>query len=266
MAALDGRRVVVTRAREQGNELGALLSDLGAEVLFCPTIQILPPADCAPLDQALQQLHAYDWIVFTSRNAVEHVRARLTNDGDKPVNVRARIAAVGTATRDALSACGWRVDAMPERTIADAIPAALGDVNGRRVLLPRSDMARPELPAALRAGGAQVDDVVAYRTVASGGAPGLAIQIRNGGVDAITFASGSAVRAFAAWMTHATGFPALWDDDAHRPRIVVIGPVTALSAAELAIPVDAVASEQNAHGLARAVVECLSTQPPVNTL
>lgn len=266
---LEGRRVAVTHAREQRperrDELGTILCDLGAEVIFCATIQILPPADWAPLDNALHRLPTYDWIVFTSRNAVEHFSARLANGPGLPLTSRARIAAIGTATGDALRGCGMSVDAMPDRAMSEAIPDTLGDVRGMRILLPRSDIARPELPATLRAAGATVDDVTAYRTVAASDAPELARQIRNGRVDAITFASGSALRAFAASVALPSHFSG-GRSNSFRPRIVVIGPVTATSAAELGIPVHAIAREHTAHGLAQAVIQCFSTQPPVKAL
>lgn len=269
MRALEGRRVAVTHAREQRPErrddVGKLLCDLGAEIIFCATIEILPPLEWAPLDDALHRLSTYDWIVFTSRNAVAHFSARLAKVAGLPLTSGARIAAIGAATRDALRGYGMSVDAMPNRAMADAIPAALGDIVGMRILLPRSDIARPELPTTLRAAGATVDAVTAYRTVATSDAAELARQIRNGSVDAITFASGSAVRAFAAAVPRAIDSSGGWSD-ASRPRIVVIGPVTATSAAELSIPVDGIATEHTARGLAQAVVECLSTQPPVKTL
>lgn len=276
MRALEGRRIAVTHASEQRpgrrDDVGTLLCDLGAEIIFCAAIEILPPLEWASFDDALHRLSTYDWIVFTSRNAVEHFSARLADVAGLPLTSvaqlvarsGARIAAIGAATRDALRSYGMRVDAMPNRAMAEAIPAALGDVAGMRILLPRSDIARPELPATLRAGGATVDEVIAYRTVATSNAPDLARQIRNGCVDAITFASGSAVRAFAAAVRPAIDLSDGWSD-ANRPRIVAIGPVTATSAAELSIPVDAIATEHTARGLAQAVVKCLSTQPPVKT-
>lgn len=258
MRPLDGRRVAVTRAREQSEKFGALLTALGAEVLFCATIEILPPLDWAPLDAAIQSLPTYDWIVFTSRNAVDHFHARLAlNIVDEASLGGVRIAAVGTGTRDALRAHGMRVDIIPERAVADAIPEVLGPIDGLRILLPRSDMARLDLPSALRARGASVDDVVTYRTRGAGGAAALVEHVREHGVDAITFASASAVRSFVDAARDMIDIGGWWRDP-DRPRIVAIGPVTASAAAELNLPTDRVATDHDVQGLVRAVVDCLS--------
>lgn len=259
MRALDGRLIAVTRARQQQDGLGTLLAELGAEVIFCPAIEIVPPLDWAPLDTALQSLPTYDWIVFTSRNAVEQFHSRLAARGvDQATVSPVRVAAVGPATRDALRDRGIRVDTVPETALADAIPDLLGNVQDLRILLPRSDIARPELPAVLRAKGAIVDDVVAYRTISSDAAA-LVDRVRGGGVDAITFASASAVSSFVNAARDVLDDVSWHSSD--RPRTVAIGPLTARAAAELDFPVDAVAAEHDNKGLVRAVVECLSKQP-----
>lgn len=258
MLPLDGRRIAVTRAREQSEELGTLLTVLGAEVLFCAAIEILPPLGWAPLDATIQSLPTYDWIVFTSRNAVSHFHARLLLSGvDDATVTGVRIAAIGTGTRDALRACGMRVDVMPERAMAAAIPESLGPIKGLRILLPRSDMARPELPAALRARGADVDEVIAYRTRDAAATSSLVDRIREHSVDAITFASASAVRSFADAARDIIDKSVSWHGS-DRPRIIAIGPVTASAAAELNLPVDRVAADHDVQSLVRAVVDCLS--------
>lgn len=233
---------------------------LGAEVLFFPVIEIQPPLEWAPADAALESLTTYDWIVFTSRNAVEQLRSRLTRCSiDISVIAGLRVAAIGAATSDALKAAGIHVDVMPDCALASAIPDSLGGINGLRILLPRSDVASAELPQALRNRGASVDEVTVYRTMGSDGSVALAECVRGGGLDAITFASASAVRSFAE-STRRVELPD-WSRDADRPRIVVIGPVTAATATDLNIPVDAVAVTHDAHGLAQAVVDALCTTP-----
>ncbi|MGI8547943.1 MAG: uroporphyrinogen-III synthase [Gemmatimonadaceae bacterium] len=261
MRPLDGRRVAVTRAREQSDELGALLASLGAEVLYCATIEILPPLDWRPLDAAIQSLATFDWIVFTSRNAVDHFHARLVlSKVDDKSMAGVRIAAVGTGTRDALSTRGMRADVIPPKAMANRIPESLGPIEGLRILLPRSEIAAPELPAALCERGADVVEVVTHRTARAGGAALLVERVREHGVDAITFASASAVRSFvgaAADMIDSGG----WWRDPNRPRIVAIGPVTASAATELKVPIDRVATAHDVDSLARAVVDCLSNSP-----
>lgn len=256
---LATRRIAVTRPRGGCDELGSLLTSLGAEVLFFPTIDILPPSDWTAADAALESLPTYEWLVFTSRNAVEQFSSRLAQIGLGPAMLSGvRVAAIGDATADALRGAGIHVDISPREALASEIPESLGAVDGARVLLPRSDIARAELPDALRARGAIVDEVTVYRTV--GGADGVSALVqhaRTGQLDAITFASASAVRSFADAAAQSVDL-ASWLHAADRPRIVVIGPVTASSARDLNIPVDGIAVDHDAHGLAQAVVDVLA--------
>jgi uroporphyrinogen III methyltransferase/synthase len=262
MGALHRRRIAVTRARDGSEELSAQLVALGADVIDCPTIEITEPLDWTPLDVSLGAMYlVYDWVIFTSRNAVTAVMKRLEHLGlslDTAFG-NAGIAAIGPATRAALSTYGIVTNAMPENALADEIPDALGDVDGLRLLLPRSSIARAELLETLRARGANVDDVIAYRTVDGPGAMLLANHVRDGDLDAITFASASAVRSFVSAM-NTTGDLASALAHADRPRIIAIGPVTAATAAELGVPVDAVAAVHDANGLAQAVERCLAAQ------
>lgn len=255
---LDGTRVAVTRPERQNTGLGALLRAAGAMVLYFPTIRILPPVSWAPLDDALARLDGYDWLIVTSSNAVASIRARMAAARVSARALRSlRIAAVGSSTRGALEHLGIAVSAVPDRTTAAAIPDALGDVTGLRILLPRSDIASPELPKALRQRGACVDDIAAYRTTSADGVASLLGAVRANGVDVVTFASGSAVREFAA---AASGDPDVrgWERWSQRPRIATIGPTTAAVARELNVPVDAVAESADPAGVVRAVVRCVA--------
>lgn len=267
MGALAGRIVAVTRPQQQRDRLSALLTDLGATVAFYPLIAIRPPGDPAPLTAAVRELAEFDWVVFTSANAVERVCAVIETVGQSQSAAhgsatlpRTRIAAVGSATRDALMRHGLRVDVVPDRALAERIPALMGDLRGARVLLPRSDIARPELPDALRRGGATVTEVVAYRTCRTGDAHALVLRAGDNGLDAITFASASAVTAFAETADDTLDVPR-WAKQVGRPRIVAIGPITARAACHLRLPVDAIASTHDSAGLARAVVECFTSLP-----
>jgi len=216
---LAGRRVLVTR---HWPELARALAAEGATASEVPAIAVSPPDDPGPLDRALGALAAYDWLVFTSANAVEACRARLEALGlALPPDVR--IASVGPATTRALGAAwpGARVRIEPAE---DARGAALveafaeTDLAGRRVLLPVSDRAADVVERGLSARGARVDRVVAYRTAAGRGAD--LDRALAAGPDAVVLASPSAVEAFLA----ATG------DRGRALAAAVIGPTTAEAA------------------------------------
>lgn len=229
---LSGRRVVVTRPRGTGRRLVSELERLGADVTEVPLVEIVPAEDEA-LDDALRR--GADWVVVTSANAV-----RAAGDRLRRVE-RARFAAVGPATADALRELGIEPDLVPERFAADALVEAIGDVAGLRVLLPQADIAGPELAEALRARGAAVEVVVAYRTVAvTPGEEGLA-ALRA--ADAVLLASGSAARSLAA-----LGLPL------EQTQLVCIGPATAEEAAASGLTVGSVADEATGAGMIRALV------------
>jgi len=233
------------------------LAALGATPVLFPAIGIAPPADTTSLDAALHAVEQYEWIVFTSANAVHAVLARLDGLGRTADALRqTRVAAVGGVTADVLRAAGLRVAVVSPDGMARGIPDALGDVAALRILLPRADLAQAEFPAELRRRGAQVDDVVAYRTVPGTGCTALAEAVRDGELDAITFASPSAVRYFVD-AAHAVLDLAAALAAPGRPRMVCIGPLTATTARELGLRVDGVADEHDADGLLRAVVAAL---------
>ncbi|HEY7922520.1 MAG TPA: uroporphyrinogen-III synthase [Vicinamibacteria bacterium] len=227
MGSLDGRRIVVTRRKGQAGSLVERLRELGATVLEVPAIEIAPPADLGPLDAALADLEAYDWVVVTSPNAVGALLSRLTVQGLFPrlSGKRAKLASVGPATTVALRASfpQDKVALEPKQDYrAEGLLAAFADrdLAGRRVLLPISTAGRDELPEGLRARGAQVDVVLAYATVEPDGLPGAVAACLEGGFDLALFASPSAVEAFAR---------AAGDRASGRP-VAVIGPTTEAAA------------------------------------
>ena len=212
---LAGRRVVVTRPARQAAPLVARLEALGAEVVLAPAIRIEPPKSWAPLDEALSRIDSYDWIVFTSVNGVEAFYERA---GTMPA---LRYAAIGPATAEALAERGARAEVIPERFIAEAVFEALSEhteVKGQKFLLPLAAIARENLPNLLRAAGATVDVVATYRTLPATKEIAHAVKlVREDSVDAVTFTSGSTVRAFFDGA-----------DDAVRAQTVSasIGPIT----------------------------------------
>jgi len=253
---LAGKGVVITRGREQAAELARRLEALGATVYSIPTIRFEPPEDTSPLDRAILDLPGFDWVVFTSPNGVRFFWARLEALGFGPERLaRPRVAAVGPGTAAELARRGRPPDVIPPEALTARVPGALGDVRGRRILLPRTDIAGPELAEALRAAGAGVAEVVAYRTLPeTAGGDELIRLLEEGRVDAVTLTSASTARNLAALVGPAR--PRL-----ERVKIVCIGPVTARAAAEAGLKVDLVAAEHTLEGLVRAVVEAFRAVP-----
>ncbi|MCP4540209.1 MAG: uroporphyrinogen-III C-methyltransferase [Chloroflexi bacterium] len=248
---LLGRRVLVTRSRAQASQLSARLRALGAEPVEFPTIEILPPDDWGPVDKAVGWLVAYDWIIFTSVNGVKYFWQRMKLAGkDARALAGTRLGAIGPATAEELAQRGLQADLVPSKYVAEAILDEIGPVKNRRVLLPRADIARPALVDGLRAAGAIVDEVAAYRTVV--GTADNTEEIRRmltvGEIDVITFTSSSTARNFLTALAPTLSFPT-------GTTVACIGPVTAQTAKELGLPVHVTASEHTIDGLIQALME-----------
>ena len=255
---LFGTRIVVTRPRAQAAELVTRLEQLGADPIEVPTIQITAPKDTAPLAHACHQIGDFDWVVFTSANAVSHFMQRLLKGrGDVRDLKGVRLCAVGPATAEALSQYHIRIDLVPEEYRTTGVVRALRhhqDLTGTRILLPRADLARDLLPAELQRAGATVTTVTAYRTTpvdldASGG-PDIYRLLLERRVDIITFTSGSSVRNL---------MQALGADQAadllRRVDVACIGPVTAEVATRLDISTTIMPSEYTVPAMVRAIVD-----------
>jgi len=241
--ALRGRRVVVTRPREQAAELCMRLQDLGAVPICAPAIRIEHMADPAPMEDAIRRIDSFDWVVFTSANAVEVFCERCSK-------FAAKVAAIGTATARALRERGIEPDFMPEQFVGDALARDLPLQPGQRVLLPRAEIARRETAELLERRGAQVTDLPVYRTVSESISAGVMDEMRQG-VDAILFTSESTVRSFLEAVRTQLPGSALTE----RACIACIGPVTARAARELGLRVDAVASVYTTTGLVESLTE-----------
>jgi uroporphyrinogen III methyltransferase/synthase len=251
---LFGRRVVVTRPREQAAELSRLLEDAGAEVLSFPTIAIAPPADPGPLARAAAEAAACDWMVFTSSNGVRTFFAEFARQRrDVRELAKVRLAAIGPETAAELGRRLLRPAVVPREYRAEGLLDALAgeDLRGRRVLLPRAAGARPILPDTLAARGATVDEVVAYRAVtpADADVAGMRAALASGSVDVVTFTSSSTVRHFVA-LVGPEGMRALG-----RTQVACIGPVTADTARELGMSVAVCPADYTTPALAAALVE-----------
>ena len=256
---LDGVRVVVTRAKAQAAEMVARLENLGAETIEMPTIAIAPPEDAGPIDAACDRIGTFDWVVFTSVNAVVRVARRLA---EGPGGIRGlegvRLCAVGTATAEAIAGHGLRVDLVPDEYRAEGVIRALrerGDLTGVRVLLPRGDLARDLLPAELRRAGAEVTAVTAYRTVPADldrEDPDVRGMLRGSRVDVVTFTSGSSVRNFSRAMGERRAAELL-----RHVEVACIGPVMAEAASRLDIATTIMPAESTVPALLEAIVDRL---------
>lgn len=247
--ALQGKRIVVTRAQEQATQFSEALTALGATPLLIPTIRIEAVPDLTPLDQALQALPDFDWLIVTSVNGVAILAERLAALAIPPQAWQGlKVAAIGSTTADALRAHGLIPTLIPEQYVAEAIVDGLGDVAGKRILLPQAAIARETLAEQLVARGALVDAIPIYQTLAAD-LDGDALQALGQGVDVITFTSSSTVRNLLTAMTAATGATPHFEQE----TIACIGPVTAETARELGLHVDVVATEHTVPGLVAAL-------------
>jgi uroporphyrinogen-III synthase len=221
---LAGRRVVVTRAPEQSAELLDRLRDAGADALSLPMVRFLELTDTAALDQAIALLDEFDWLILTSANAARFFLTRCRELDRWPRGEKPKIAVVGPATRASLEATGLRAALVPPTFNSAALVDELApDLPGRHVLLPRSDLANRELPEELVGLGAEVTEVVAYRTAAPERLDDSVMgMICQGQVDAVIFFSPSAVRQFS----QAPGMQPL-TRIGERVALAAVGPVTA---------------------------------------
>lgn len=253
---LFGRRVLITRPRDQAAELSDRLTALGAEAILAPMIRILPADDPAPLQRVVEDPSIFDWIVFTSVNAVDaFMKAVLERHRDLRALKGPRLCTVGTATANRLAEYRIAVDVIPEEFRADAVVGTLarfGPLDGARVLLPRSDIGREVIAEQLRAAGVLVTDVVAYRTVLEDTQreedPDIYGMLLEGRIDVVTFTSASAVRNFIK--VYGSDPVA---DLLRRTTVAAIGPVTAEAARQFGIEVTVQPATYTIAGLVEAI-------------
>jgi uroporphyrinogen III methyltransferase/synthase len=250
---LAGKTIVVTRAPEQAQELVRLLEQFGAEVLLLPMVNFVPPQNWLDLDASLRALGEFDWILFTSQNAVRFVCRRCAELGlviGSLQSPRPLVAAVGPATARAARNEGLRVDFVAEGRTGEALGRELlNSLEGCSVLLPRSDQGDDRLSKVLHEGGARVTEVVAYRTALPEKLDaGILQRIRRGEVNAIVFASPSAFHNLSAFIE-----PSELARLSTAIQFAAIGPSTAQALRESGVQVEVEANESSAAGIADAI-------------
>ena len=250
---LAGKTVVITRAAEQAAELTRLLTEQGARVEVFPTIEIVSPSSWADADRAMSRLDRYHWIIFTSVNGVSAFAARLQELGLSSDTLgRSRICAIGPKTAAAVGRIGREADLVPAKYQAEYLVEAFEGkgLSGTRFLLPRAEEAREVIPERLAAGGAVVDVVSVYRTVApTGGEQRGRDLFLSGRISAVTFTSSSTVRNFVAIFKGEEARAIL-----SGVAVACIGPITADTARAHGLDVHVEAETYTMEGLTEALV------------
>jgi uroporphyrinogen III methyltransferase/synthase len=258
---LFGRRIVVTRTREQAGDFIDMLEERGAEAIHAPAIRIAPPEDLEPLDDACRSIATFDWLVLTSVNAADAFMRRLFAVSDIRELKGVRLCTIGSSTAERLKRYGLRVDVVPEEYHAEALLESLrahGDIAGRRFLLPKADIARELIAEELRASGADVTDVVAYRTLQAPAERGedqdVYRMLLDRQIDAVTFTSPSSVGNFVRMLGEDQAVDLL------RTTVVAcIGPVTAEAAQQLGLATTVMPRRFTIADLVDALVEHFSS-------
>lgn len=250
---LFGKTVGVTRAREQASDLVNKLTELGANCLEFPTIQVVPPDEWSALDAALEKISSYDWVVFTSVNGVKYFFDRLFARGrDVRALGRIQTAAIGPVTARRLREYGLNTDILPDSYRAESVVEAFRNesIPGKRILLPRAAEARAVLPDELSRMGAIVDEVTVYQTQpVQGQSDNLVRLLENRQVDMVTFTSSSTVTNFIGMLPS--------DRIAELLKGVVlasIGPITSATAADLGLDIRITADTYTIPGLCDAIL------------
>ncbi|HSE58200.1 MAG TPA: uroporphyrinogen-III C-methyltransferase, partial [Nitrospiraceae bacterium] len=252
---LFGKRILVTRAKEQAGEFSRLIAAQGGEPVECPTIEIAAPPTWKALDQAITELASVDWLVFTSMNGIAPFMNRLYKHGrDVRALASVKICCIGPRTAQELRQYGLQADLVPDEYQAEGLIESFRriGVKDRRILIPRAEVAREVLPTELTAMGAKVTVAPAYRTVKPKEATArLTQRLADKTVDMLTFTSSSTVRNFASLFESPEEMVRL----TRGVPVACIGPITADTARELGLSVTLQAGKNTIPALAEAIVE-----------
>jgi len=244
-------KVLITRPRTQSETFGEALKTAGFEPIYFPVIEIQPIENNLALERALEKLNCYEWVVFTSVNAVEMVfspsplRPSPSGRGDGGEGLGVRVAAIGPKTAEALRKYNIEPDFIPEKYVAEAILPGLGDLHGKWVLLPRAEIARKSLPEAIVKAGGTAHEIVVYQTL-----PAVVdmegLDALKSGVDVITFTSASTVDNFVAILRKNKLDPL---NLPNNPLFACIGPITEQAARDEGLVNLVVAKEYTTEGM-----------------
>jgi len=252
---LNGKRIIVSRAKEQAGSLSNLLREQGADVLEIPFIEIRPAQSYEALDKAIENLLAYDWLILTSVNGVKAFFSRLEKQGKSEADLlHLKVVAIGPATSKAIEKHGIPVDVMPDEYVAEAVVEELRtQVKGERVLLVRAKVARDVIPNALRELGARVHVMEAYETVVPESSRVTILEALHAAKRpyAITFTSSSTVKNFLELVGEDNLKSGLLDG----VKLASIGPVTSATLKEVGLRVDIEAKEYTVPGLVEAILK-----------
>jgi uroporphyrinogen III methyltransferase/synthase len=259
---LFGRRIVVTRAREQASDFLARLSELGAECIEFPTIEVIPPANWKALDEAIHSLDSYHWLLFTSVNGVKYFFQRLESHRKDVRDLKGiKIGAIGPKTAQSIQEKGIRPDLVPDEYRAEAVVASfekMAPKGGCKILLPRAAQAREVLPRELEKMSARVDVVETYRTVKPEADRGKVKEmLEKGDIHMVTFTSSSTVNNFLEMLESERDLLLRWME---KVVVACIGPVTAQTAEKHGLEVNLIPSEYTIEALTNAIVAYFSSQ------
>ncbi len=252
---LFGKTIIVTRSRDQASAFSEQLIELGANVLEYPTINITDPDDFGPLDRELKNLDSTDWLIFTSVNGVDAFFNRIFELGRDVRDLKGvKICSIGPSTTERIKEFHVSVDCQPPKYVAESVVEALEkveEIKGKRFLMPRTDIARSYIPEELKKRGAEVSDIIAYKTeLATDGDNIVLDKLKDGEVDIVTFTSASTVKNFLK-IIGADNLSAF----KHNVQFASIGPITNESAEEMNIDISIKAKEYTIPGLVQAIVE-----------
>jgi len=239
------KRILITRPRAQADDFAEKLRSAGFEPILFPVIEIQPVENNIALERALSKINCYEWIVFTSVNAVDVFFALTPTPLPKGEGQGVRVAAIGPKTAEALRKHNIEPDFIPDEYVGEAIMSGLGDVKGKWILLPRAEIARQELPEAISNAGGIPHEIVVYKTLpAKVDKNGL--ETLKSGVDVVTFTSASTVENFVA-LTRQHGLDPL--NLPTNPMFACIGPITEQAAREAGFQNIITAKEYTTDGL-----------------
>lgn len=254
---LFGKKILITRAKEQAWGFAEKIYEFGGEPLFFPTIKIVDPDSYEKFDSTIDKLDkdrkAYDWIIFTSSNAAKKFFQRIFSLGkDIRIIGSLKVAVVGKSTKKVLGQFGIKADFVPDKFVAESIVEGLKKIvsPGEKILFPKAEITRDVIPNELRKIGIAVDELVVYKTISEDKMPQDVLEmLKAGNIDYITFTSSSTAKNFAKLAGGTTS------NILSKTKICSIGPITSKTLNELGYKVDIEAKEYTTDGLLKTIIK-----------